>query len=34
MDKELIEFARKAIEKCFDDKKWLHTVGCALRTKS
>ena len=34
MDKELIDIAKSTINKCFDDKKWLHTVGCALRTKS
>lgn len=34
MDKELIDLAKQTINKCFDDKKWLHTVGCALRTKS
>lgn len=34
MYKELIEIAKQTIEKCFDDKKYLHTVGCALKTKS
>ena len=34
MDYELIEKAKQVINSCFDDKHWLHTVGCALRTKS
>lgn len=34
MDNELIEFAKQAIDKCFDSEKWLHTVGCAVRGKS
>lgn len=34
MNTELINKAKETIENCFDDKKWLHTVGCALRTKS
>ena len=34
MDIELVEKAKQAINKCFDNKKWLHTVGCAVRTKS
>ena len=34
MYKELIDIAGQTINNCFDDKKWLHTVGCALKTKS
>lgn len=34
MNRELIEIAKQTINKCFDDKKWMHTVGCALRTKT
>ena len=34
MDNELIEKAKQVINLCFDDKHWLYTVGCALRTKS
>ncbi len=34
MNHELIEIAKATIEKCFDEKNWLHTVGCALQTKS
>lgn len=33
-NKELINIAYKTIEQCFDNKNWLHTVGCALLTKS
>lgn len=34
MDTELINIAKKVINNCFDDKSWLTTVSCALRTKS
>ena len=33
-DRELIQAARAAISKNYDDKDFLHTVGAALRSKS
>ena len=34
MDNELIEKAKQVINDCFDSECWLHTVSCAVRTKS